>query len=150
MLELFHEEWEKRHQYREQIRQTLARKRRDPDVRIWGSLIGGSLIWALHLMTVYPLTSLTCRWGWFETPSSAPGLRLAQVLATLAAAGLVATLGWVAFGEWRRENESHDELSQAAAARRPALAFVALLINTLYLLIILIMLAPILLLPVCS
>jgi hypothetical protein len=137
----------------EQLRQQLRRLRhklQSPTVRIWACLFGGTLVWALHLMTIYPLTSLTCRWGWFAAPAEGTGLKLIQTLTTLVALGLSALFGFVAYKVWQhaRTAGSH-EAGETLAARIPMLAFVTLLLNSLYLLIILVMLAPIFVLSAC-
>ena len=111
--------------------------------------IAGTAIWALYLMTVYPLTSLTCHWGWFGATNNV-GLKIIQTIVTLIAAGLVAGCGYLAFTEWRRDYRADNrETDETLAARNLLLAFVTTTLNSLYLLIILVSLAPIFVLPVC-
>lgn len=111
--------------------------------------IAGTSIWALYLMTVYPLTSLACHWSWFAATNNT-GLKVLQVIITLLAAGLVANCGYLAFAEWQRaHHENNLEADEALAARNPLLAFVTATLNSLYLLIILVSLAPIFVLPAC-
>jgi small-conductance mechanosensitive channel len=122
----------------------------DANFRLWTCLLVGSAVWAVHLMVVYPLASLTCRWGWFGTTEADAQLRIVQTVATLVAAGLIAWFGYVAFQTWLQSRHAgHTELSEAETARITMQAFVTLLLNALYFLIILIMLAPIFVLPLC-
>jgi hypothetical protein len=154
MIELLRHEIEQlRHHlaHPERLVAQLRDKLQNPDARIWVSLIGGTFVWALYLMIVYPLTSLACQWGWFAAPTEGSGLKMIQTLATLLAAGLVAGSGYVVFSEWQRtRTESNAEAGETTAARIPMLAFVTLLLNSLYLLIILVSLLPILMLAVCG
>lgn len=132
---------------REQLRRQLAK----PHLRIWLALVGGTVVWALALMTVYPLTSLACHWGWLGAPDRASGLKVIQTLVTLVAAGLVSGAGYVAYQEWQGDpTPGGQEDSERKAAYIPMLAFVTLLLNGLYLLIMLVSLAPILVLNVCQ
>jgi len=120
--------------------------------RIFASLLGGTLVWALYFMGVYALNSLACVWNWFPEPSggAGPGLKVFQLSATIIALGLIALCAFVAFREWRdgRAKNEHEE-DEGIAARNPMLAFVTLLLNALYLLIILVWFMPVMVLPVC-
>lgn len=132
---------------REQLRQQLAK----PDQRIWLCFIGGTLVWALALMMLYPLTSLTCHWGWLGAPDRESGLKAIQTLVTLVATGLIAGAGYVAYQEWQSARAiGNQEGSERKAAHIAMLAFITLLLNSLYLLIMLVSLAPILVLSVCQ
>src|SRR3954462_6735368 len=103
----------------EQIRQKLE----TPVARIGLAFIGGTLVAAIYLMSVYPLTSLTCHWGWFATPTSGFGLKMIQFVVTVIAAGLIAGCGTLAFREWRRtQTEGQREAGETIAERNPLLA----------------------------
>lgn len=121
------------------------------DRRVWISLVGGIAVWALHLMIVYPLTSLTCRWGWFSsTIAGMAGLHFVQMVVTVIAALLMIILGISAMREWRR-NRSDEEsmLQETASARRPLMAFVAMVLNGFFLLAILLSFVPIFAIEPC-
>lgn len=137
------------------IRHKIAEVRRKLGTsggRIVLCLLGGTLVWGLYLMIVYPLTSLTCHWGWFDvTTTGAPGLKTVQLLVTAVALVLVAVCGYVAFVEWRRSQAAAGaEGRQIKAESNTLLGYVALLLNGLYALIIAVSLIPIFTLPVCA
>jgi hypothetical protein len=141
----------------------------DPDVRLTGSLIGGTLVWGLYFSALNALNSLACRWGWFGLPAESGDLKLIQIVVTVLAAVLIAAFGYNAYDLWRatRRKASSDSgapgnpiepanlvepgnLEQTVAAYTPFVAFVLLLLNALYLLIVLISLAPIATLANCG
>jgi hypothetical protein len=129
----------------------IRRKLQEPVSRIVLYMIGGTLVWAFYVMLVYPLTSLTCHWNWFGAPVDGSGLKITQTLATVIAIGLVAVFGFASFKEWQRtRTQESSEEGETKAAVVPMLAFVTLLLNGLYLLIIVVSLAPIFVLPVCA
>jgi threonine/homoserine/homoserine lactone efflux protein len=120
--------------------------------RITLALIGGTVVWGLYFMFVYSLTSLTCVWSWFglSVGNSGSGLKVTQAIATVIALGLLAFLAFVAFREWRSAGgEEQKEEAETIAARNPMLAFVTMLVNVLYILIIAVSFVPIFILPVC-
>jgi hypothetical protein len=135
----------------------LQSKLHDRNLRIWTCLIGGSLVWALHLIVVYPITSLTCEWGWFSAQAGGTWLKVLQTLVTGVALLLIGGAAFVARDEWRqaRQEGRMAEGSNRAGARtlhatRDAVfALIALILNSLYGLVILILLIPIWVLPVC-
>jgi threonine/homoserine/homoserine lactone efflux protein len=82
--------------------------------------------------------------------SSGSGLKVTQVIATVLALGLLAFLAFVAFREWHSAGgEEQKEEAETIAARNPMLAFVTMLVNVLYILIIAVSFVPIFILPVC-
>jgi hypothetical protein len=120
--------------------------------RILLCFIGGTIVWVLYFMFVYALTSLTCYWGWFATPDGAfgTGLKGTQIIATVIAAGFIPYFGWLTYREWRIAGAGgYDVADETTAARDPMLAFVTLLVNALYLLIVAVSLVPVLMLPAC-
>jgi hypothetical protein len=103
------------------------------------------------LATVYPLNSLTCRWNWFAPQTAGDGLKVIQFFATVIAAGLVVAFGMVTFNIWQHtQSNGNDEVGKTKAAPILLLAFVSTLLNSLYLLIIILSLAPIVGLPGCG
>lgn len=140
-------QWSQSESVLSQIRHQLA----IPDVRIWFCLVGSTLVWATYLATVYALPSLACQWQWLGAPGTGSGLKLLQLLISVVAAGLIAGVGTVVFADWQHARQAgYHEFSQAKAAHLALLTFVTLLLNTLYLLIISLALAPILALAVCG
>lgn len=140
-------QWTQRESFLAQIRRQLA----IPDVRIWFCFVGSTLVWAAYLVTVYALPSLACQWQWVGAPGTGNGLKLLQLLVSVGAAGLIAGVGTVVFADWQHARQvGHHEFSQAKAAQLALLTFVTLLLNTLYLLIISLALAPILALTICG
>jgi hypothetical protein len=121
-----------------------------PDMRLWSLLVGTTLVWLLFFTTGYGLASLNCRWGWFP-PGGASGVKSLQILGAVLAAALVIGSGSVAWYDWQRPRQAgNGEMGEEMAERVSMLAFVILMLNALYLLIILATLAPILTLPACS
>ena len=161
------------HEETEHLRHTLAHpghlaerlrnRLRDPDVRLGLSLIGGTAVWALNFSGLHALNSLSCRWGWFGVPAESGGLKTVQIAVTAVSALLMAASIFNCWNLWRstRQKASADAgepgqviqpglLEQTVAARVPFLAFVTMLLNVLYLIIILISLGPISTLQVCA
>ena len=136
---------------------------RDPDVRVNFSLLGGTAVWALNFSGLHALNSLACRWGWFGVPAESGGLKTVQIVVSLLSALLMAASIFNCWSLWRstRRKAGADAgkpgeplqpglLEQTVAARLPFIAFVTMLLNVLYLIIILISLGPISTLGVCA
>ena len=136
---------------------------REPDVRLGFSLIGGTAVWALNFSGLNALNSLACRWGWFGVPADSGGLKTVQIAVTALSALLIAASIFNCWSLWRstRRKAGADAgqpdaslqpglLEQTVAARIPFMAFVTMLLNVLYLIIILISLGPISTLGVCA
>jgi hypothetical protein len=131
----------------------MSHKLQTPHARILLCFIGGTFVWATYLLFVYSLTSLTCYWGWFMAPEGyfGLGLKITQIVATVIALGIIAYFGFVAFKEWMRAGiEGNSEIGETQQARNPMLAFVTMLLNSLYSLIIVVSLLPIFMLPTCA
>lgn len=138
---------------RERLRAWLA----EPDVRLGFSLIGGTAVWALYFSSVNALNSLACRWGWLGAPENPAPLKGVELAAAVLALALLAGSAYNVYTLWRqtRGQAGADAgapglLEQTILARTPFQAFVTLLLNVIYLLIILITLAPIVALPACA
>lgn len=136
---------------------------RNPDVRLVLSLVGGTAVWGLYFSSLHALNSLSCRFGWFGVPAESRGLKLTQIVVTVLALALIAAAAYNAYTLWytTRRKASDDSgvpgnpiepgnLEQTVAAYTPFAAFVLLLLNSLYFLIILVSLAPIATLATCS
>ena len=118
-----------------------------PDVKswqLWFSLAAGTVVWLIHLMIVYPLTSLTCEWGWFpSTVNGLTGLQVVQIIITIIAAIIIAVAGVFAFQNQRR-------LRTQEINRHYFMAQLGLALNILFFALVVVSLVPILSLPVCS
>ena len=126
-------------------------------------LVGGTAVWGLYFSSLHALNSLSCRFGWFGVPAESGGLKLIQIAVTVLALALIAAAAYNAYTLWdtTRRKASDDSgvpgnpiepgnLEQTVAAYTPFAAFVLLLLNSLYFLIILVSLAPIATLATCS
>ncbi len=123
--------------------------------RIGLSLLGSAIIWAIHLMIVYPLTSLACRWSIYDwTAGGLTGLKIVQLIATAVALVLVGGLWWNAYHEWtltkQPDTSEEPEAFEERAERSPFLAFLALLLTSLFFLTIALAIVPILTLEQCG
>jgi hypothetical protein len=154
MIEQLHHEIEQlRYQlaHPELIVARFRHKVQTPDGRIGLCLSGGTLVWVLYLMSAYPVASLACEAGWLAQLADGAGLKIIETILTVIAAGLVAGAAYLVFIVWQRARTADNhEISEAPTARIPMLALVTLLLNCLFLLIILISLAPIVTLPACA
>jgi uncharacterized membrane protein len=121
------------------------------DRQTWQSLLFGITAWFLDLNLVYSLPSLACHWGWFPfTVVGLPGLKFIQLIATAVAAVLLMVLIYLPWRNWRpfwRDNA--QVMQQTEADRRPLIAYVTMLLNTLSLLFVLASVVPILALNPC-
>ena len=118
--------------------------------QLGASLAAGPLIWALHMSVVYPITSLTCAWGWFPDPIlGLPGLRFVQLAVTAIAGGIVLVAGLTAFRHWRdlRGTVPADE---PEAELRPFGAFLGVASNAVFLALIIVAVVPILAINPCA
>ncbi len=101
-------------------------------------LFSGPIIWFVHLNILNMLTSVSCRWGWFPfTIAGIPGLRFTEVLISLAALALMLYITYLPWRNWRRfqtEAPFHNPqvLQDTEEDRRPLIAFVAMLMNTMF------------------
>lgn len=167
MIQQFREESDRlRHELSQPGHQAekLRKWLRNPDTRLVLSLVGGTLVWGLYFSGLHALNSLACRFGWFGIPAESGGLKLAQVVVTVLALALIAASAYNAYTLWRAtRRQAHTDvdaagddsgvpgsLEQTVAAYTPFAAFVLLLLNALYFLIILVSLAPIATLTTCG
>jgi hypothetical protein len=131
------------------MEQTLPRDDHAPSNikswQLWFSLLGGIVVWSLHLMIVYPLTSLNCEWGWFETNTGGlSGLQGIQIVVTVIAAVITGIGGLFA---WR----NRQQLSQVSDNHRHRfMANMGFGLNILFTSLIVVSLVPILTLPPCG
>src|SRR4051812_46300602 len=87
------------------------------DRRTWQCLLFGVAIWFLHLNLVYPLTSISCHWGWFPfTVAGIPGLRFIQLVVTAIAGVLLVTLIYMPWRNWRPFQRKSQNAAQTTEA----------------------------------
>ncbi|MEQ8673825.1 MAG: hypothetical protein RLP44_18460 [Aggregatilineales bacterium] len=111
--------------------------------QLWFSLFAGTFVWVLHLLTVYPLTSLTCEWDWFPSEiAGLHGLRFIQILITLVALAIVLQAGYFAFNIQRHLTPQNS--------RHLFMARLGLALNIIFAGLIAFAVVPILALPVCG
>jgi hypothetical protein len=111
---------------------------RDDGNQIFMSMVGGVLIWFLHLNVVYGLTSLACKWGWFPFKlAGLSGLAIVQLGITLIAAALILITVYLPWRKWRQYQLDKERLFQHTEGdRRPLIAFVSMGLNLFFLLFI--------------
>src|SRR5258708_6040463 len=120
------------------------------------SLFLGILIWFLHLSVNNALISLTCEWNWLSfTIAGIPALKLVEAVITVVALLLLARLIIVPWRNWRRfQTEKPADnprlLQDTEKDRRPLVAFVALLLNSLFFLFVVASFVPMLALNPCG
>lgn len=120
------------------------------------SLVLGIVVWFLHLNITYGLTSLACRWGWFSfVAGGLSGLHVMQIVITLAAMAIMVVLIYRAWRHWRAFQTQPPAINPHLLAdtekdRRPLIAFVAMLANSLFLLFIVAQFVPLFALNACS
>jgi uncharacterized membrane protein len=120
------------------------------------SLLLGILIWFLHLNVVYGLASLACKWGWFSaTGGGISGLQLVETIITLIAMLLILITIYLPWRHWRsfqteKPPKNPHMLQDTEKDRRPLLAFVTALTNSLFLLFVIAAFIPIFALNACG
>ncbi len=115
--------------------------------QLWFSLGAGVALWGLHLMIVYPITSLTCEWGWFPfSVGVLSGLQFVQIVVTVIAAAATLLAGYFALQNLQRlgNGEVPD------ANRHRFMAYLGITLNILFFMLIVVTLIPIALLPPCG
>jgi hypothetical protein len=122
----------------------------------WRSLFLGAGIWFLHLNVVYGLSSLACKWDWLSfTVAGVTGLQLVNTLLTLAALALLAVTIYWPWRHWRSFQSEKPPgnphlLRDTEKDRRPLVAFITMLLNSLFFLFVLASLVPLYALNVCA
>lgn len=129
----------------------LARDDRAPsgvkDWQLWFSLLSGFVVWVIHLMIVYSLTSLACEWGWFPfTVVGLAGLKIVQIVVTVIAAMVIGLGGYYALRN--RERLGDSEIPEAN--RHHFMVYLGLALSMLFFALVAISIIPILVLPACG
>jgi hypothetical protein len=99
------------------------------------SLVAGIAIWFLHQNTVYPLTSLACKWGWFPfSVAGLPGLKVVQLIISALAVLLLLFVIYLPWRTWRQLQTDNLSIEfQSEKDRRSLVAFVIMLVNGFFL-----------------
>jgi hypothetical protein len=122
----------------------------------WLSLLLGSAIWFLHLNLVYGLASLACKWDWFPfTFAGLPALLVFEALITLVALLLMLVVIYLPWRDWRRYQSGPPAdnprlLHDTEKDRRPLVAFITMLLNSLLFLFVITTLVPVFSLNPCA
>lgn len=115
--------------------------------QLWFSLGAGIIVWVIHLMIVYPLTSLSCEWGWFPSAvGGLSGLQAVQIAVTVIAAIITGVAGFLAFQNQRRLHTQEP----IETNRHYFMAQLGLALSIIFTALIVISLIPILSLPACG
>jgi hypothetical protein len=106
-------------------------------------LFAGIIIWFVELNVIYALPSLTCKWGWFPfSVGPLSGLQFVQMLISLVALLLMATVIYLPYRNWREyQTEQPPQnprmLQDTEKERQSLLAFIIMMANSFFFLFIL-------------
>lgn len=120
------------------------------------SLFLGITIWFIHLNAFYALPSLACQWAWFSfTIFGLSGLVVIEAIISLAALLLMLLMIYLPWRSWRlfqtaRPGDNPRLLSDTESDRRSLFAFIAMLLNSFFLLFIITTLVPVVTLNACA
>ena len=120
------------------------------------SLLLGMVIWFLHLNTLDALDSLACKWDWLSfTIAGIPGLQVVQAFITLIAMLLMLVTIYLPWRDWRRYQTEKPAknprmLQDTEEDPRPLIAFIAMLLNSAFVLFIIASFVPIFSLNACG
>jgi hypothetical protein len=124
--------------------------------RLWASLAIGAVIWSLHLVVSYAVTSLACERGLLLGVIG--GFALARWI-TIGLTGLAAAAvlyaAVIAYRNWQQLRSTQPVHTQAVdddavGGRFYFMALLGVLLNSLFLLAIVVSLFPMLFLPLCQ
>jgi hypothetical protein len=120
------------------------------------SLIAGILIWFVQLNSLNSLTSVACKWDWLSySIAGIPGVKLVEGLISLVAIGLILLVIYLPWRIWNRFQSqpplrNPQVLADTEKGSRPLLAFVAMLVNSFFLLFAIATFVPMLALRTCG
>jgi len=120
------------------------------------SLLLGIIVWFVDFNLVYNLASLACTWNWLSfTIVGISGLQLVETIITLVAIPLMLFLIYLPWREWRRfqtaEPPSNPHLLEDTEKdHRSLVAFIVMLLNSLFFLFIIGWFVPIFALRPCG
>src|SRR5215207_3364017 len=122
---------------------------RSNERQTWQSLILGTLIWFLHLNIVYAIASVSCKWGWFSSKTMGISeLQLIEAIITLVTMLLLLVTIYLPWRDWQRfqtekPKDNPQMLEDTEKDRRPLVAFITMLMNSLFFLFVIAFFVPI-------
>jgi hypothetical protein len=135
---------------------TTTTQTKQDDLQTRRSLLFGLIVWFVHLNVAYGLASLACTWGWFSfTAIGMSGLQIVETSISLVTMVLMLFLIYLPWREWRRfqtqEPASNPHmLGDTEKDRRPLVACIVWLLNSLFLLFVIGLFVPIFALSACA
>lgn len=120
------------------------------------SLFLGITIWFLHLNLLNALISVSCKWGGLTFPVGAlSGLQVLALVITLITVLLMLYFIYLPWQQWRsfqttQPARNPELLQQTEEDRPPLLAFIAMLLNSFFVLYILATFVPMIALKTCG
>jgi hypothetical protein len=120
------------------------------------SLFFGIIIWFVHFNVVYNLASLACTWSWFSfSIAGMSGLQFVEMIITLATMLVMLFLIYLPWREWRGfQTEAPPAnphiLEDTEKDHRSLVAFIVMLLNSLFFLFIIGWFVPIFALRPCG
>lgn len=119
--------------------------------QLWLSLATGAVIWSLHLVVSYALTSLACEHGLLQLRwGSYTASRWVVIGLTVVAAAAVLYATIRAYRDWRHLLQANGEQEDEPGGRFRLMAFLGVTLNGIFLLGIVVSLIPSLILPLCG
>ena len=119
------------------------------------SLLLGMTVWFLHENTAYALASLSCQLGWLSFQiGGLSGLQFVEIVITLIAMLLLLITIYLPWRAWRRfQSEKPTDnphlLQDTEKDRRPLIAFVTMLLNSLFCIFVIATFLPVFALNAC-
>jgi hypothetical protein len=115
--------------------------------QLWYSLASGVIVWSIHLLIIYALTSLACEWEWFSlTAAGLNGLQIIQLIVTVIAGAAVWLGGFFAL-------RNRQRLGNGAAPdenRHRFMVYLGLALSILFFALVTFPIITILVLPPCG
>ncbi len=119
--------------------------------QLWLSLATGAVIWSLHLVVSYALTSLACEHGLLQMPwGTYTASRWVVIGLTVLAAAAVSYALFIAYRDWQHLLQTNGESEDEPGGRFRFMAFLGVTLNGIFLLGIVVSLIPSLILPLCE
>lgn len=132
---------------------TIKERTSTPIGQLWFGMGAGPILWAVHLMVVYFLTSLRCQWQLLNVRIfGISGLVLAQAAITLIFTGIIVYAGLLSYRNWQRVGDGFNEELSPMEWKQGRVRFMALsgvLLSALFSVLTLVPLYPILTVRPC-
>lgn len=116
---------------------------------LWFGVATGPIAWALHLVLVYAVQTLSCQWGFLQfNVLGLHALRLTLLLLTGLILAIVIWSSFVAYGFWRQFG--NNGVDRPEGDRFRFMAFSGLLLNIFFAVAIVLSMVPVLTLSICA